>query len=197
MRAEIGVDDPDTIVIGSVGRLVAEKGYPELFEACEQLPRRYRLVVVGGDDPDKPDALPRSVVDRAREQGVIFLGQRDDVDRLYTAMDLFVLASHREGFPRAAMEATAMGIPVVATDVRGCREIVDPEATGLLVPVRDARSLTAAIRRLGDDPDLRARMSQSGLARAHEHFDERRVVDRVLDTYRAVAARKHLVLPNL
>ena len=197
IRVEIGVDDPNTVVVGSVGRLVAEKGYPELFEACAQLPRHYRLVVVGGDDPDKPDALPRSIVDRARDRGVIFLGQRDDVDRLYAAMDLFVLASHREGFPRAAMEATAMGLPVVATDVRGCREIVDPETTGLLVPVRNARSLTGAIRRMGEDPDLRTRMSRAGVARAHEHFDERRVVDRVLDTYREVAVRKHLALPNL
>lgn len=197
IRVDIGIDDPGTVLVGSVGRLVAEKGYPELFEACTQLPRHYRLVVVGGDDPDKADALPRSIMDRARARGVIFLGQRDDVDPLYAAMDLFVLASHREGFPRAAMEATAMGLPVVATDVRGCREIVDPEATGLLVPVWDPRSLTNAIRRLGDDPDLRARMSRAGVARASEHFDERRVVERVLDTYREVAARKHLALPNL
>jgi glycosyltransferase involved in cell wall biosynthesis len=197
IRAAFGVDDPNTLVVGTVGRLVAEKGYLELFDACEQLPARYRLVVAGGDDPDKPDALPRPVMDRARERGVIFLGQRDDVDELYAAMDLFVLASHREGFPRAAMEATAMGLPVVATDVRGCREIVDPDTTGVLVPVRDARSLAAAIRRLGDDPDLLTRMSRAGVARAREHFDERRVVDRVFDTYRDVASRKQVTVPGL
>ena len=120
------------MLVGTVGRLVAEKGLPELFAAMTRLPRdRFVLVVVGAPDPVKPDALGADEVARAREHGVRFLGHRDDVDALYAAMDVFVLASHREGFPRAAMEATAMGLPVVATDVRGCREVVDDGVTGI------------------------------------------------------------------
>src|SRR5206468_2426506 len=144
VRAELRVDD-DQIVVGIVARLVAEKGYPELFEAMSRLDaRRFVLVCIGGDDPDKPDALARSIVDAAERAGVRFLGHRDDVDALYSAMDLFVLPSHREGFPRAAMEAAASGLPVIATDVRGCRQVVEPEVTGLLVPVRDPVPLAAA-----------------------------------------------------
>ncbi len=195
LRAELGIADDD-VVIGAVGRLVAEKGYPELFTAFEQLSAPFRLVVVGGDDPAKADALPRPVVDRARARGVIFLGQRDDVDRCYAAMDVYVLASHREGFPRAAMEAAAMGLPVVATDVRGCREVVDPGVTGTLVPVRDAAALATALRALADR-DLRRRLGAAGAIRAREHFDERRVVDTVLETYRSVARRKGIALPGI
>ena len=111
IRAELGVPD-GVIVIGAVGRLVAEKGYPELFEAVAGLdPARFRLVVAGTEDPDKPDALDPAAMTAARERGVTFLGHRDDVERVYAAMDLFVLPSHREGFPRAAMEAAAMGSP--------------------------------------------------------------------------------------
>ncbi len=119
---------------------------------------------------------------------------RDDVDELYGAMDLFVLASHREGFPRAAMEAAASGIPLVVTDVRGCRQVVDDGANGLLVPVRDPVALAAAIRRLGDDGALRSRMGAESRRIAEARFDERRVVAFVMDTYREIAARKGLRL---
>jgi glycosyltransferase involved in cell wall biosynthesis len=195
VRAELGVDD-DTVVVGAVGRLVAEKGYPELFAAMEHLPDRYRLVVVGGEDPEKPDSLPAEILARARGRGVRFLGHRDDVDRLYAAMDVFVLASHREGFPRAAMEASAMALPVVATDVRGCREVVDPGVTGELVPVQDPAALSSALLALGE-PEHRAAFGGAARQRARAHFDERRVVEAVLATYREVARRKGVDLGPL
>jgi glycosyltransferase involved in cell wall biosynthesis len=188
---ELGARD-DQIVVGMVGRLVAEKGLLELFDAARRLDDRYVVVVVGPDDPAKPDALDRETIHGATEHGVRFLGMRDDVDRLYAAMDLFVLPSWREGFPRAAMEAAASGLPVVASDVRGCRQVVDHGVTGLLVPVRDGAALADAIRALGDDSDRRAAMATAAVERAAATFDERRVVDIVLDTYRRVAGRKRL-----
>jgi glycosyltransferase involved in cell wall biosynthesis len=198
LRASFDVFDDDIVVVGAVGRLVAEKGYPELFEAFRALPRdRYVLVVAGADEPDKPDALDPAVVARARADGVRFLGQRDDVDALYGAMDVFALPSHREGFPRAAMEAAAMGLPVVATDIRGCRQVVDPDRNGLLVAVRDPVALAAALTSLGEDGPRRARMASAARAIALERFDERRVVARVMATYRDVARRKELDLPGL
>jgi glycosyltransferase involved in cell wall biosynthesis len=180
----------DRVVIGMVGRLVAEKGYPELFEAARSLGPRFVVVCIGPDDPEKADAIGRGDFDTAAAAGVRFLGLRDDVELLYRGMDVFVLPSHREGFPRAAMEAAASGLPVVATDVRGCRQVVDDGVTGLLVPVRSPARLAAAIRILADEPDRRRAMGEAAIERARRHFDERRVVDIVLDTYRQVAARK-------
>lgn len=193
VRAELGLT-PEQVVIGIVGRLVAEKGHPELFEAVEGLPPEAVLVVVGPDDPEKPDALPRSVVERARAQGVRFLGHRRDVERLYRAFDVFVLPSHREGFPRAAMEAAAAGLPVVAADVRGCRQVVDHDRTGLLVPVRDPAALRAALAALVADPDRRARLGAAAARKAADEFDERQVVATVMGTYAEVAARAGRVL---
>ncbi len=193
LRAEWGVTD-DQVVIGIVGRLVAEKGYPELFEAMEHLdPQRYVLVVAGPDDPTKADALPRDIVERAQARGVRMLGMRNDVDHLYTAFDVFVLPSHREGFPRAAMEAAAMGLPIVATDIRGCRQVVTDGQNGFLVPVMDAVALAGAIAKLGDDPQLRAGMGRASFERSRAEFDERRVVDIVMETYRRVARQKGLL----
>jgi glycosyltransferase involved in cell wall biosynthesis len=189
-RAEIGADD-ETVVVGMVGRLVVEKGYRELFAAAKALGPGYKVVAIGPDDPEKADAMDRAEIAAAEAAGVVFLGQREDVDALYAAMDLFVLPSYREGFPRAAMEAAASGLPIVATDVRGCRQVVDDEVTGLLVPVRDAEALTEAIKVLGRDPSLRSTMGKAAVERAIDEFDERRVVQIVLDTYRRVAARKN------
>jgi glycosyltransferase involved in cell wall biosynthesis len=182
-RAELGAND-DTVVVGAVGRLVAEKGYNELFAAMRALDvDRYLLVVAGGEDPHKGDALDKTALADARRRGVVFTGHRHDIEAVYSALDVFVLASHREGFPRAAMEAAAMGLPVVATDVRGCRQVVDPGRTGLLVPVGDARRLAQAISGLGDDPANRIRMGLAARARAVREFDERRVVERVMSAY--------------
>jgi glycosyltransferase involved in cell wall biosynthesis len=175
-----------------VGRLVAEKGYPELFEAARILDDRYAFFVIGPDDLTKGDSLPADLVTRARSDGVRFLGMRTDVDELYRALDIFVLPSHREGVPRAAMEAAASGLPIVATNIRGCREVVEDGVNGLLVPVRDPASLAAAIQSIGDDPHLMSKMGAAGHERARRLFDEDAIVEKVLDTYRQVATRKGL-----
>lgn len=191
IRAEIGVEDSQ-ILVGVVGRLVAEKGYPELFEAMSTLGSGFRLVAIGPDDPEKADALPRDMIARAGEAGVSFLGMRTDVDELYAAMDIFVLPSHREGFPRAAMEAAAMGLPIVATDIRGCRQVVDEGINGVLVPVLDPVALAAAIQRLGEDETARRSMGRASCEIARERFDERRVVEIVMESYRNGLSEKGL-----
>ena len=186
VRAEFAIDDT-ALVVGAVGRLVLEKGYEELFEAWTEVRAAHPhavLVIVGPDDREKADALPRSVIERAAAQGVRFLGMRDDVEDLYHAMDLYVLASHREGFPRSAMEAAACGLPIIATDIRGCRQVVEHGETGLLVEVRSAVSLREALADLLSDDARRATMSTAAAIRARERFDQQRVIDLTLDTYR-------------
>ncbi len=189
-RAEIGAVT-DSIVVGTVGRLVREKGYLDLLEALRRLDdHRLVFVWVGPEEPDKADGLTAADIDTARRAGVQILGSQPDPTRWYAAMDLFVLPSHREGFPRAAMEAAAMGLPVVATDIRGCREVVEPGGNGLLVPVRDPDALAAAVKQLAADPDRRRRMAAAARTKAEADFDEQRVVRRVLAAYRDAAAAK-------
>ena len=193
LRAAWGADD-DTVVVGAVGRLVWEKGYRELFAAARALTGRrprIRFVIVGGLDAAKADQLgAEDLTAVEREADLVGLGLRDDVDDLYGAMDLFVLASHREGFPRAAMEAAASGLPVVATNIRGCRQVVDDGRTGLLVPPRDSGAIAAAIARLSDDATTRVDMGRAALAKAHAEFDDRRIVATTLATYDRLLERR-------
>jgi glycosyltransferase involved in cell wall biosynthesis len=185
LRSELGFG-PDDVVACAVGRLVWEKGFRELFEAAAQLRAEgspVRWVVVGPPDRSKDDRVDERSVRAAERDGVRFLGFRDDMPLLYAASDVFVLASHREGFPRAAMEAAAMGLPVVTTDVRGCRQVVDDGVTGLLVPVRDAPALAAAVGTLAASPSTRTEMSRAALAKARREFDQARVIDTTLSVY--------------
>lgn len=181
---------PDDVVCGVVGRLVREKGYPEVFAAARILRRtapHVRVVIAGPLDLDKADAVTKEEIDAAgRDVGVVYLGMRDDIELLYAAMDVHVLASYREGFPRSPMEASAFGVPVVATDIRGCRQAVDDGVTGLLVAPRDAEALAAAIAALAHDPARRRAMGKAAEEKAHRDFDVRRVIATTLDTYRGL-----------
>jgi glycosyltransferase involved in cell wall biosynthesis len=185
IRDELGAR-PTDVVCGLVGRLVREKGYPEVFAAVPQVRRDAPstvFVVVGPHDPEKPDALTAAELCRAEAAGVRFLGPRDDVVDLYGAMDVYVLASHREGYPRSAMEASAMGVPVVATNIRGCRQVVDDGVTGLLVPLGDVTALVTAIVRFARSVELRTRMGTAARRRAERLFDEQRVIETTLGVY--------------
>jgi len=186
-RRELGVD-PSAVVAGTVGRLVWGKGFKELFAAASRM-RAVRpevvFVVVGPIDEAKGDALTDADVAEATRLGnIVFTGHRDDVELLYPGFDVFVLPSHREGFPRSAMEAAASGLPVVATDIRGCRQVVDHGVNGLLVPLLDVDALTAAVADLAGDPARRGTMGARSRAKAESEFDDRQVIETTLDAYR-------------
>ena len=189
VRADLGVCG-DVVVVGTVARLVWQKGFRELFTAAELLRDRcpnVLFVVVGGSDPDKSDAIGREEQEDASRRGrIVFAGSRERMEEVYQAFDMFVLPSHREGFPRSAMEAAASGLPVVATDIRGCRQAVSHGVSGLLVPLNDPLRLAAAIEELAADADLRQRMGAAGRRKAEAEFDDRAVVAKTLHAYERV-----------
>src|SRR5207245_2405019 len=121
---------------------------------------------------------------------VRFLGYRYDLPELTAAADVAVLTSLKEGLPRALMEAMAVGVPVVATDVKGSREVVVDGLTGFLVPLDDAHGLGERLAELLGSPVLRGAMGARGVAHARQHFDEERIVKRLAGLYRlALRAR--------
>jgi glycosyltransferase involved in cell wall biosynthesis/ribosomal protein S18 acetylase RimI-like enzyme len=190
LRRDLGIPE-GTRVVGTVGRLVAEKGYRELFAAARQVRSAMpetRFLVVGSADAAKADAITQAEMGQARRD-VTFVGWRQDVRDLYALMDVFVLPSWREGLPRSAIEAAAMARPMVLTDIRGCREVVRHGVEGLLVPPRSPARLAVAIRSLLEDPQARVRMGAAARRRAEERFDERRVLEAVVEATRSVLAQ--------
>lgn len=182
VRAALGTPT-DRIVVVTIGRLVEEKGYVELLAAMAAVDAE--LWAVGARlESDHAGSIEAAVAgvadDPDRGARIRFLGYRDDVAELLRAADIFTLPSHREGMPRSIIEAMLTGLPVVATDIRGAREEVIAEQTGLLVPVGDAGALARALNRLVINPVLRRRHGAAGRRRASAIYDEAQVVERQL-----------------
>ncbi len=198
LRAELGLPS-DAPVVGFVGRLVREKGVLELFEAVRRLRTRHpavRLLVIGPVDADRADSLgPAAAAQAGIGDITVFTGYRHDLPELYALMTVLALPSHREGLPRAPMEASSMGVPVVATQIRGCREVVRSGENGYLVPIRDAPALSDALDRVLADPANHARLAAGARALALAAFDEEIVFARVRAAYLRLLAAKGLAAP--
>lgn len=195
-RAGLGLSEKDKVV-GFVGRMVAEKGVLELIEAIHLVGKAIpeaRLLFVGdtlnGDRDMKARQAIRSLLNRdGQASRVLFAGIREDIPAVMAAIDVFVLPSHREGMPRTVIEAMASGKPVVATDIRGCREEVLSGVTGLLVPVKDPEALASAIISVLSNEALARGMGAKGRQRACEHFDERVVIEKQVKAYAEITRK--------
>jgi glycosyltransferase involved in cell wall biosynthesis len=163
LRQKLGISK-DALVMGFVGRIVPDKGIRELLDAqralAEEFPDLY-LLLVGELERDHP--LGQGIADElVSVPRVLCVGFQRDVASYLAVMDILAHPSFREGLPTAPLEALAMGVPVVATDIPGCVDAVQNGQTGILVPPQDSAALTDAIRILLLDSELRSRMGDTG-----------------------------------
>ena len=198
-RTEFGILET-ALVIGFVGRLVEEKGVLNLLRAIPDVLEVFpetRILLIGRKDLDKPDAVrPEIARDYGVQEACIFTGMRQDMPELYALMDVFVLPSHRESFPRSPMEASAMKVPCVVTNIPGCRETVEQGRNGVLVPLGDVEALKTAIMDILSDPEKARSMGEAGRAMALERFEERKVFKRVKDEYARLLREKGFEVPS-
>ena len=187
---------PQSLVIGQIGRLTESKGYNEYFAAAEKIKSRYpdiEFIVVGPIDNTKGLGIDEKAIKKLEDDGIIkYLGikHHEEMPLIYALTDIVVLMSHREGFPRCLVEAAAMGKPIVTTDIRGCREAVEPGRNGFLVPIRDYQALTDELDKLINDSDLITRLGKNSRLKAERDFDEENLVNTILSTYRRLLAAK-------
>ncbi len=183
VRSRLGVS-PDELVALFVGRLEQRKGIDILLQAWTDLVRRPgapRLLIAG---PGRLAPWARKAQTQGLDEWVRFLGGRDDVANLYRAADLLVFPSRAEGCPNAVLEAMASGLPVVASDVAGNREVLGGDGkVGRLVPVESPGALADAVAALMTAPALRRELGTAGRARVLEQFDIQRVGARYLSMY--------------
>jgi len=177
---------PPTIVF--VGRLLEDKGIRTLVDAFRLLRRTVpdaKLLIAGTPDPANPASVTeQEAADFGREPGITRLGHVTDIAGLWARAHIAALPSRREGLPKSLLEAAACGRPMVATDVPGCREIVRPGETGLLVPVDDPPALAAALAKLAAAPTLRASYGAAARRLAVERFSAEAIGRETVDLYR-------------
>lgn len=189
-RAEHGLG-PEHLVFVFVGRLVRDKGLGELVRAFDAVHRdapHTRLMLVGDPEPEL-DRLPADVVQALeRHPGIVRTGFAADVRPLVAAADVFVLPSYREGLPNSLLEAGAMGLPAVTTDINGCNEVVRDGDNGRLVPAKDAAALQAALRELLD-PARRGALAARARPSVVERYDQRDFWRRIEGYYLSLLGR--------
>ena len=175
-------------VVAMVARLLRDKGVYEYAAAAQILKQRglmARFWLVGAPDVGNPASVDEADLSTWYNSGVIeLLGYKHDVAQVFAQSNIVVLPSYREGLPKVLIEAAACGRPVVTTDVPGCRDAIEPDVTGLLVPPRNAVALADAIQRLLLDAELRARMGQAGRRLAEREFSVEKVVAAHMAVYR-------------
>lgn len=181
----------DAVVVGFIGRLVQDKGILELTRAWRKITQSHpnaHLLIVGPFE--SRDAVPKDIVKTLQNTSSIHLaGFQKDTPAFYTAMDIVVLPTYREGFPNVPLEAAAMGLPVVATAIPGCTDAVDDGNTGLLVPVQNSDALAEAIITYLDDPDLRQTHGRRGRERVLADFAPEGIWRGIYALYQTLLAR--------
>jgi len=169
-------------------RLLWDKGLAEYVQASRLLRARgipVDFLLAGEPDPGNPAAVAEHIVRGWVDEGLVqWLGHVKDMPGLFHSVDAVVLPSYREGLPKGLIEAAACALPLITTDVPGCREVVSHREDGLLVPVKDAQALAEAIATLQADPALCRRLGIAARQKALSRFDERSVIERTLGVYR-------------
>ena len=178
-----------SVCIVLAARMLWAKGVGEFIDAARLLSQtgvNARFVLVGVPDPGNPASVPVATLHAWHGQnGVEWWGQCDNMPAVFHAAHIACLPSScREGLPKVLLEAAACGLPIITTDVPGCREIVRDGDNGFLVPVRDAQALALALRGLIQNPDLRAKMGRRGREIVLAEFSQERVIAETLAVYR-------------
>lgn len=165
---------PDTVIVGVLGRVSAAKGVGDALDALAMLDRTHVAFAFAGEG----DLVPRV----SAASGALYTGYADAPDAYLSAIDVYLQASHWEGLSLALLEALRAGLPCVATRVGSTERAIDNDVEGFLVPPHDPASIASAVRRLADDPALRARLGAAARARFVRQFS----IDRQAALYSAM-----------
>lgn len=201
VRDELEVPQ-NSLVIGYVGRIMPEKDLDTWIRSAAIVAKQYpqaKFVLVGeGKDGTTHDELKALASSLGVADQLIFPGFRRDLPRVYSAFDVFVMSSLREGLPNSILEAMALGIPVVSTDVAGAKELVVNDETGFIVEQRDFNNLAASILRILDHDSVRLRMGRAGRERVEAEFSFQQRLRKIEGLYRQILEGKlrHGSSPN-
>ncbi|WP_432786285.1 N,N'-diacetylbacillosaminyl-diphospho-undecaprenol alpha-1,3-N-acetylgalactosaminyltransferase [Oligella sp. MSHR50489EDL] len=175
------------VVVTMAARLLRDKGVREFVKAARLTKAHGRNDIIwqlaGSPDPGNPASISEGDLLEWQDD-ICYVGEVEDIAKLYSQSHIITLPSYREGLPKSLVEAAACGRAVVTTDVPGCRDAIETGVTGLLVEVCSAEALYAAVLRLADDEELRQSMGRAGHQLAVEEFDEKLIAKKQVALYK-------------
>jgi len=176
--------EDEWIRVTMIARALKHKGVKEYIEAATILTKKYPEIsfqYVGS--PDEGNRFSVTEEFMRAQPSINYLGQQNNIRHILSQSDIFVLPSYREGLPRTSMEAASMGLPIVTTDVVGCRDTVDQGITGFMIPPQNTQALAEAIERLILNPLLREEMGKTGREKAIREFDISTIIEKHFEAY--------------
>ena len=197
LRQSLGIPTTANLIVGTIGRLTRKKGGGYLIEATAKLVDKFpnlHILIIGGQLSSDPEPFQTELIAKIRNLGienhVTLTGKRQDIPEVLGLLDVFTLPTFtHEGLPRSILEAMAMGLPVVTTDIRGCREAVLQEKTGLIVPSQDSDKLAEALAIMLSNPELRQAYGNEGRRRVTTEYNEDFVFERLTKYYQELSIK--------
>lgn len=197
LRRELGIS-PDDFVFVFVGRLVGDKGINELVTAFKQvrksgnqeISRNCKLLLVGPLESELDPLLPETIQEIESNPDIITTGFQKDVRPYFAISDVLAFPSYREGFPNVVMQAGAMGLPSIVTDINGCNEIIVEGENGTIIPPKNSEALQEAMVKMYADTEWRVQLQQKARPMIASRYDQQRVWDALLNEYQTLLRQK-------
>jgi glycosyltransferase involved in cell wall biosynthesis len=196
LKRNLQIQDND-FVFCFVGRLVKDKGINELVNAFSQLSTRntplsfgeeqgVRLLLVGPFERELDPLIPETEHEIKKNQNIISVGSQTDVRPFMAISDVFVFPSYREGFPNVVMQAGAMELPCIVTDINGCNEIIEDGVNGLIIPPKNVEAIKEKMLLLLNDSDLRKRLQSNARKMITSRYEQKMVWEAMLEEYKSL-----------
>lgn len=172
----------EAFVYGFVGRITGDKGINELLAATKLILKKYKnvyLMIVGG--MDKEESVNTNLFEWSKKScNVIYCGATNEVQKYMSAMDCYVMPSYREGFGLTVVEAGAMGIPVICTNIPGPTDAIHDQETGLIIEKKNVEALRTAILKIYSDPEMAKKLGQAGYENVKTNYEQKRLFKYIL-----------------
>lgn len=186
LRQSLNIE-PDDFVFIFVGRLVKDKGINELIAAFQQLQNQNIKLLLVGDFENHLDPLATETLKAIENnKSIISTGYQNDVRPYFSISNALVFPSYREGFPNVVMQAGAMGLPSIVTNINGCNEIIIENENGFIIPVKDEKSILVAMQKMVENTNLYQKMKQNARAMIVSRYEQHLVWDAILEEYRLI-----------
>lgn len=186
LKSTVGISENDFTFV-FVGRVVTDKGINELVEAFDKISlqkKELKLIIVGDQEPELDPLHESTLQILVKNKNIVSVGFQKDIRPYLSISNVLVFPSYREGFPNVIMQAGAMGLPVIATDINGCNEIITHEKNGFLIPKKNTAAIELALLRLNDDKKFYDYLKSNARAMIVSRFERKIICKSILDEYK-------------